>query len=194
MILLKFSQFFRNFPDFFLNFPEILNLSKISKILKKKFKITKLLTKFSKKLRFERRRIVKNLVDLPKCCRMSIWLPKSALVPPRTSLSKLKRKNEKKRSPTGAASRRRPRLCTRTSPTAEARFSLRFLSVQNAWFHVELPLVRLRVDDAISALKTSLSQTQLACLRLECAIHLQLARRLHAVFAHRGAVFLRPAG
>ena len=29
-----------------------------------------------------------NLVDLEKCCKLTIWLPKSALIQPRTSLGK----------------------------------------------------------------------------------------------------------
>ena len=66
---------------------------KLSNIFRdKKSKILKILWKirtiFSKKCEFRAVQKCANLVDLEKCCKMTIWWPKSALVQPRTSLGK----------------------------------------------------------------------------------------------------------
>ena len=52
------------------------------------FNFAKLLTIFYKKIEFGAVQKDVNLVDLEKCCKMSIWLQKSVLIQPRTSLGK----------------------------------------------------------------------------------------------------------
>ena len=42
---------------------------------------------FLQKLEIRAAQNYANLVDLEKCCKMTIWLPKSALIQPRTSLT-----------------------------------------------------------------------------------------------------------
>ena len=51
-------------------------------------KMRKCFTKFSCIFEFGAVQKFVNLVDLEKCCKMSIWLQKSASIQPRTSLSK----------------------------------------------------------------------------------------------------------
>ena len=52
------------------------------------FNFAKLLTIFYKKIEFGAVQKDVNLVDLEKCCKMSIWLQNLASIQPRTSLSK----------------------------------------------------------------------------------------------------------
>ena len=98
-----FSAFFKIYKIFTIlrrsNLEIFENFINIFVILKKNNKILQIIFKIFDKFlenldnflqKFEFRAVQKcaNLVDLEKCCKMTIWWPKSALIQPRTSLGK----------------------------------------------------------------------------------------------------------
>merc|ERR1711965_675650 len=76
-ILTFFLQIFKNFKNF-KNFESFENFENFLKIVEN----------FLQNFEFRAVQKCANPVDFEKCCKMTIWWPKSALIQPRTSLGK----------------------------------------------------------------------------------------------------------